>query len=288
MILMTDMNPLHSMPSPRAVERALEDAFVVCMCSYPNETSELADVILPVPLMPERSGTVTNGERRVRPVRPAVPPYGSSRQEWEIAVELSRLLGRGIEYSSTAEITREIVELAPGYGGIRVEALLEGLDQWAEKAPRGARFEVAEDPGPVSQAPDEWILVDLRSPQHFLGGELTWRVRSLARASGGPAVLMNPGDVEDLGLRGSRVRVCSAAGCLEAPVRESSVVPRGFLGYYLSNRGMRYNDLVPPELSACSRTPRYKYIPVRLYAGGRQLSPPARGIAVEAADSGDV
>ncbi|MGC8613353.1 MAG: molybdopterin oxidoreductase family protein [Conexivisphaera sp.] len=285
-VLMTDMNPLHSMPSPRVVERALEDAFVVCMCSYPNETSALADVLLPVPMMPERSGTVTNGERRVRPVRPAVPPYGSSRQEWEIAVALSRILGHDMGYSSAMDITREIMELVPGYGNIDLNALSSGLDQWAEKSPRGVRFAVVEDPGPLNAAPGEWLLVDLRSPQHFLGGEVTWRIRSLARASGGPAVLMNSRDIEELGLGGTTVKVCSDAGCIEAPVRGSAIIPRGFLGYYLSNRRIRYNDLVPPELSMCSRTPRYKYIPVRLYAGGEQLDPPASlgATAVEVMD----
>ncbi|MGC8696686.1 MAG: molybdopterin oxidoreductase family protein, partial [Conexivisphaera sp.] len=278
-IVMTDMNPLHSMPSSRVVKRTLEDAFVVCMCSYPNETSALADVLLPVPMMPERSGTVTNGERRVRPVRPAVPPYGSSRQEWEIAVDLSRILGRDMGYSSAMDITREIVELAPGYGNLDIRALSDGLDQWAEKSPRSARFAVADDPGPLSTAPGEWLLVDLRSPQHFLGGEVTWRIRPLARASGGPAVLMNPRDIEELGLRGTTVKVCSNVGCIEAPARESAIVPRGFLGYYLSNRGIRYNDLVPPELSGCSRTPRYKYIPVMLYADGERLDPPASSSA---------
>lgn len=282
-ILMTDMNPVHSMPSPRAVERALENSFVVCMCSYPNETTELADVLLPTPLMPEREGTVTNGERRVRPVRPAAPPPGSQLQEWRIASELARILGRELGYSSAMDVTREMVELVPGYRSVDPGALASGLDQWAQKGPIRPRFALATDPGPVDVPPGSWLLVDLRSPHHFLGGEVTWRVRSLARASGGPAVLMNPADLEELGIEGLRVRVCSDAGCLEAPARGSAVIPRGFIGYHLSNRRARYNDLVPPELSKCSRTPRYKFIPVRVYLGDAQLVPPSAGAEISAA-----
>ncbi|MGC9191826.1 MAG: molybdopterin oxidoreductase family protein [Conexivisphaera sp.] len=273
-IIMTDMNPLHSLPEPRAVRRALEDAFVVCMCSYSNETSELADVLLPVPMMPEREGTVTNGERRVRPVARALPPPGSSRQEWEIAVALARLLGSEMGYSSALDVTREIKALVPGYQGIDVEALAAGRDQWADKGPVRPRLAVAEDPGPVRAPPGSWLIVDLRSPHHFLGGEVTWRVRSLARASGGPAIMMNPRDLEELGIAGARVRACSEVGCVEAPVRANPSIPRGFLGYYLSNRRARYNDLVPWRPSPCSRTPLYKYVPVTLYLGEEPLSPP--------------
>ncbi len=274
-VLMTEMNPIHSMPSPSLIEEALEGAFVVCMCSYLNETSELADVLLPVPLMPERAGTITNGERRVRPVLPAIPPHGQSLQEWEIAVLLSRALGREMGYSSVWDITREIKELVPGYKGLDLEALRSGVDQWADKSPHSPRLVVEEDLGPLEVGPDEWILVDLRSPHHFLGGEATWRVRSLARASGGPAILMNPEDLEELGLRGIRVRACTGAGCIEAPAAPSPVLPRGFVGYYLSNRGKRYNDLVPPRLSKCSMTPQYKYLAARLYVGQEPLRPPA-------------
>jgi len=287
-LIMTDMNPMHSMASPRTVERALENSFVVCMCSYPNETSELADVVLPVPLMPEREGTVTNGERRVRPVMRAARPPGSHVQEWEIASGLARILGRDLGYSSVLDVTREMVYLAPGYRAIDPAALVAGRDQWAEKGPLRPRFAPAIDPGPVEAPPGSWILVDIRSPHHFVGGEITWRIRSLARASGGPAVLMNPADIEELGLGvdGPRVRVCSDAGCLEAPVRGNPTIPRGFVGYHLSNRGIRYNDIVPPELSTCSGTPRYKYIPVRVYVGDEQLSPASIGPGAEIVDIG--
>ena len=276
-LILSDMNPLHSMPDTKAVERTLERSFVVCMCNYYNETVKLADVVLPTPIMPEREGSVTTGERRVRPVKPVASPPGLTRQEWVIASGIAASLNRGdlMGYSDVWDVTEEIVKLVPGYEDVSVEALKGGEDQWADKSPRGMKFALTIEGDPLVPPPDRpWLLVSIRGPVHFLGGEITWRSKRLARAAEAPSILLNSEDIMDLGLKeGERLTVCSDVGCLEAPAKISPLLPRGFIGYHLHNRRRVYNRLVPLRLERGPKTPAYRYVPVKLLTRNGEVKP---------------
>ena len=47
-----------------------------------TETANYADVILPASALYEKSGTVSNTNRQVQMVRPAVTPPGEAREDW--------------------------------------------------------------------------------------------------------------------------------------------------------------------------------------------------------------
>jgi len=87
-------NPAHSMPDQATVRRALERAeFVVVQDAFAHTaTGELADLLLPATTWGEKDGTVTNSERRISRVRPAVPAPGQARHDWQIAVDFAHRL----------------------------------------------------------------------------------------------------------------------------------------------------------------------------------------------------
>jgi assimilatory nitrate reductase catalytic subunit len=87
-------NPAQSMPDQATVRRALERAeFVVVQEAFSTTaTCDYADLLLPATTWGEKTGTVTNSERRISRVRPAVPPPGDARHDWAIAVEFARRL----------------------------------------------------------------------------------------------------------------------------------------------------------------------------------------------------
>ena len=87
-------NPAQSMPQQSTVRRALERAeYVVVQEAYSTtETCRYADLLLPAATWGEKSGTVTNSERRISRVRPAVPPPGEARADWAIATDLAQRL----------------------------------------------------------------------------------------------------------------------------------------------------------------------------------------------------
>ncbi|MDP1683613.1 molybdopterin-dependent oxidoreductase, partial [Hydrogenophaga sp.] len=85
-------NPAQSMPDQTTVRRALERAeFVVVQEAYATaSTCDWADLLLPASTWGEKDGTVTNSERRISRVRPAVPAPGQARHDWRIVVDFAR------------------------------------------------------------------------------------------------------------------------------------------------------------------------------------------------------
>jgi assimilatory nitrate reductase catalytic subunit len=85
-------NPAQSMPDQATVRRALERCeFVVVQEAYATTaTTAYADLLLPATTWGEKDGTVTNSERRISRVRPAVPPPGQARHDWHMAVDVAR------------------------------------------------------------------------------------------------------------------------------------------------------------------------------------------------------
>jgi assimilatory nitrate reductase catalytic subunit len=89
-------NPAQSMPDQATVRRALERAeFVVVQEAFSTTaTCDYADLLLPASSWGEKTGTVTNSERRISRVRPAVPRPAATRHDWAIALEFAQRLER--------------------------------------------------------------------------------------------------------------------------------------------------------------------------------------------------
>ncbi len=88
-------NPAQSMPDVERVRAALSRAqLVVVQEAFSNtDTVAYADLLLPATTWSEKEGTVTNSERRITHVRPAVAAPGQARDDWAIAAEFARRLG---------------------------------------------------------------------------------------------------------------------------------------------------------------------------------------------------
>ena len=87
-------NPAQSMPDQSTVRRALERAELVVVQEAFSTTStcDYADLLLPATTWGEKTGTVTNSERRISRVRPAVRGPGETRHDWQIAVDFAHRL----------------------------------------------------------------------------------------------------------------------------------------------------------------------------------------------------
>jgi assimilatory nitrate reductase catalytic subunit len=87
-------NPAQSMPDQATVRRALERAELVIVqeAFSTTATCDYADLLLPATTWGEKTGTVTNSERRISRVRPAVVAPGETRHDWSIAVEFAQRL----------------------------------------------------------------------------------------------------------------------------------------------------------------------------------------------------
>jgi assimilatory nitrate reductase catalytic subunit len=138
-------NPAASLPRAGAVRDALRrlELFVVSDVTQANDTIDAGpDVLLPAEGWGEKSGTVTNSERRISRQRSFIPPTGEARPDWWMLAEVARRLGFGeaFGYRSAAEIFREHAALSAfendGARGFDIGALASIADaQYDELEP---------------------------------------------------------------------------------------------------------------------------------------------------------
>jgi assimilatory nitrate reductase catalytic subunit len=252
-------NPAQSMPDQATVRRALERAeFVVVQEAFATTaTCAYADLLLPATTWGEKEGTVTNSERRISRVRPAVPPAGEARHDWSIATEFARRLearlGRAatlFPYENAESVWNEHRESTRGRDlditGLSW-ALLEhaGPQQWplreGETAGRARLYEDGVFPTPDGRA--RFVdtvyrpLAEPREPRwpfslntgrlrdQWHGMSRTGNVGRLFGHVAEPAVQMNPQDMARRALReGDLVHLSSRRGSILLPARASEEI----------------------------------------------------------------
>ncbi len=98
-------NPAQSMPDQATVRRALERAELVVVqeAFSTTATCDFADLLLPATTWGEKTGTVTNSERRISRVRPAVAAPGTTRHDWVIASEFAQRLEKLLRVQAAPE-----------------------------------------------------------------------------------------------------------------------------------------------------------------------------------------
>ena len=110
-------NPAVSLPDADAARAALKklELFVVSENVRSNDTVNAgAHVLLPAQAWGEKSGTVTNSERRISRQRAFLEPPGETRPDWWIVSEVAKRLGFGqaFDFTSAADIFREHAALS--------------------------------------------------------------------------------------------------------------------------------------------------------------------------------
>jgi assimilatory nitrate reductase catalytic subunit len=110
-------NPAVSMPDADAARAALArlELFIVSENVRSNDTVNAgAQVLLPAQAWGEKSGTVTNSERRMSRQRAFLAPPGETRPDWWIVCEVARRLGfaAAFDFASEADVFREHAALS--------------------------------------------------------------------------------------------------------------------------------------------------------------------------------
>jgi len=252
-------NPAQSMPDQTTVRRALERAeFVVVQEAFGTTTTcDYADLLLPATTWGEKDGTVTNSERRISRVRPAIAGPGETRHDWATVVDFAQRLEQKLRqgqptlfpYDTPESVWNEHRESTRGRDlditGLSYAQLDAAPAQWP--FPQGAnegRVRLYEDgifptaDGRAKFADVAYNKVaeprDARYPVSLTTGRLRdqWhgmsRTGTVGRLFGHvpePNVEMNPQDLVRLKLAdGDLVHVTSRRGSVVLPVQGSEQV----------------------------------------------------------------
>jgi len=109
-------NPIVSMPDHDKIAQALAKCplVIVSDCVENNDTLQYADVILPAQSWGEKSGTVTNSERRISRQRPFLVPFGEAKPDWWIISEVAKRMGfsKQFSYNDVSDVFAEHARLS--------------------------------------------------------------------------------------------------------------------------------------------------------------------------------
>lgn len=109
-------NPAVSVPNADLVQEAMAkcDLVVVSDCIKNTDTTRYAHILLPAQAWGEKSGTVTNSERRVSRQRSFLESAGKAKPDWWIVSEVAKAMGfeQGFEFNDVADVFREHAALS--------------------------------------------------------------------------------------------------------------------------------------------------------------------------------
>ena len=114
-----------------------------------SDAASQADVVLPGYAFAEMDGTLTNLERRVQRLRPAVIGREQARPAWQFIRDLANELGGSLDVSSPADVMAEIALAAPIYAGITYAVVGDKGIQWPRRQNDGKGSELIHGPESV-------------------------------------------------------------------------------------------------------------------------------------------
>ncbi|BCA55962.1 hypothetical protein W02_31020 [Nitrospira sp. KM1] len=288
---------------------------IVSFASFPDDTTMMADLVLPVHTALESWGDRTyaglTGVPAVGLQQPVVQPLFESRQIGDLIIELARLLGESVQ----AELPWQSFHayLQERWKG-RADTTHE-TDQWIHHLQQGGRWAGTDSPvtvtlsAPPSREPAAFAGDPLEFPFYLLpypssglhrgeGANRPWLQElpdPLTAAVWGSWIELNPVTARTLALSdGDVARVLSPYGAVEAPVvispgarPDTIAMPLGqghaAYGRYASNRGVNPTSLLAPLFDRRSGHLASGATRVRIERTGRQ----ARLVRMENPGEGD-
>jgi formate dehydrogenase major subunit len=275
-------NPAVTEPNATAVGSAFDDLdFCVVIDLFETRTAAHADVVLPGSAWAEKSGTVTNTDRRVMRMRPNADLPGNARRDFEILTELGRRLTDrpdAFGYDGPEGAFDELTRVAPIYGGMSYEGIGDGYQRWPFDADEGRGTEVLHaetfatgertaplavvDPVPPADELDagELTLTTGRVLQQFNSGALSRRSERLTAMRGEDVLQIHPDDAAERGIEdGDRVTVSNERGSVAVAADVTPAVREGVTFCTFHYPEPLANALTGDALDPEAKIPEFKH-----------------------------
>ncbi|MBL4865963.1 MAG: formate dehydrogenase subunit alpha [Pseudomonadales bacterium] len=230
-------------PNTRHVIESLSNLdLLVVQEIFFTETAKLAHVILPAASFLEKSGTFTNGERRVQRVQAAIKPLEGTKTDGQIIVDIMNRMGYEQADYDAATMLEEIADVVPFFEGAKWDELGDQGKQWPIKKDgegtsilhvdgfkRGKgrfHFFPFEETTELTDNAGEYpmILTTSRVLQHYNAATMTRRTEN-SEIVDEDILLINPKDARKKGLKtGDTARLFSERGEVSLTVEVSKKV----------------------------------------------------------------
>ncbi len=292
-------NPAVSLPDLHQVRRAFSRATLVVVqdAYHPTETTQFADVVLPVAQWGEKEWTSTNSERMISHSPKLWEPPGEALPDWQILSRFAQTLGftKSFAYSSPEEVWQEYIQLTAGrpcdmVGATAQRLRREGSLQWPCPTPDhpGSKRRYLDKQFPTEDGKAVFLCRDHREPRELPDHEFpfilttgrlyahwhtltrTSKSDKLVRREPGPFVEINPIDAEKLDIQeGGQVQISSRRGTVQLPakLREGVFPGMVFLPFHwgdLYAEGNAANYLTISAIGRVAKQPELKFCAVSL------------------------
>ncbi len=285
-VVQTDPNQQHVVASLEKLD------LLIVQEIFLSETAKMADVVLPGTTFLEKSGTFTNGERRVQKVNAAVKPRVGCKTDGQIIVEMMQALhypqecyvsgnsASGVELAE--KVLAEISQIVPFFAGITWQNLGENGLQWPvtkdgvdtqilhiESFKRGLGkfhfFEFEESQEVLKNSEKfPFILTTSRNLEHYNAGTMTRRTGN-EKLVNEDVLLVNPQDATEKGITDScQVRLFSARGEITLKAQISDKVKQGILFTTFHFPELMINRVTGDVTDKHTKCPEYKVVAVNV------------------------
>ncbi|MEQ9692584.1 formate dehydrogenase subunit alpha [Shimia sp. SDUM112013] len=257
-----------------------------------TETANYADIILPASALYEKNGTVSNTNRQVQRVRPAVAPPGEAREDWAITVELAQRIGLNWNYPDVSDVFNEMKLNMKSLNNITWERLetesitypsLSETDPgqaivFGDGFPRDegrARFTPA-SVIPPDEAPDDeypMIMTTGRQLEHWHTGSMTRRSLVLDAVEPEANCSMHPRTLKMMEVEpGQLVRLTTRRGSIEIMARADRAIAEDMVFVPFAYVEAAANILTNPAIDPYGKIPEFKFSAVRVEKVERQVA----------------
>ncbi len=306
-VLVHRANPVYSLPPASGFQDALRSAgSVVSFSSFLDETTMLADLVLPDHTLLEQWGLVVPdpgpGYQVVAVQQPVVNPFVDSRAFGDVLIQLAAQLGKPLPWPSQEEAVRALADTLRGLGRGNVAAdhprayfvTMQAQGGWWDERARAGEASPQAATAPAnpefSGEPGQFPFYLLPFPSDALGyGEfshLPWLQglpEPVSTNVWGTWLEVNPRTARDIGVEtGDVVRVVTPQGSAELPVYVNPAampdvlsVPMGqghtAFGRYAEGRGVNPLELVAPQVERETGALAWAATRCRLELTGRRM-----------------
>ena len=286
-------NPAMSDPDVEHARDALAKLdHLVVQDIFITETANYADVILPASALYEKTGTVSNTNRQVQMVRPAVTPPGEAREDWWIEVELAKRCGLDWRYTHPREVFAEMAINMASLNNITWERLEKTAVTYPSLSPEDpgqavvfgdgfprpegrAKFTpasvIAPDDTPDAEFP--MILTTGRQLEHWHTGSMTRRARVLDAVEPEANCSLHPSTLRKLGIEpGGMIRLTTKRGSIVTMARADRAVSPDMVFLPFAYVEAAANILTNAAIDPYGKIPEFKFSAVRVEPVSEQVA----------------
>ena len=133
--LLVNADPVRTYPDSDGWRKALSGSFVVSIASFEDESTRLADIVIPAETHAEKEGTVTHPEGRLQRLRRNVPLPDGMIAGWRFLDAVAAELGAGVGAEAPAEVFAALTAEVPFYDGLTYEEIGGTGLRWGDRPP---------------------------------------------------------------------------------------------------------------------------------------------------------